>query len=252
MIYIEKFKFKHYIEDEFKPLRADILRTMGLLDGTIDIPITEEQRPGLERHLALQMSAHVTLQLRDAYLQVVTRANGWTNPWEEPSFNGFEGVTDQMLIDFLENHRLTQQTKRKAKHDRTVEARRAAKAASKWHRPKNIAHRYQIIGDKLHEVREQKRLDGEIVREVNPHPVRSTSIHYKGTRTSIAGHIAMMTTGLPAPKGPKPKGKRYRAQVRQGSRVLHLGMYDTQHERDAAVLEYRLGLGSVRPPNLRG
>lgn len=36
--------------------------------------------------------------------------------------------------------------------------------------------------------------------------------------------------------------KRHKAQVRVGARVLHLGYFASQEERDAAVLSYRLGI----------
>ena len=38
------------------------------------------------------------------------------------------------------------------------------------------------------------------------------------------------------------KTPRYKAQVRVGARVLHLGYFATEAERDAAVFAYRLGL----------
>lgn len=38
------------------------------------------------------------------------------------------------------------------------------------------------------------------------------------------------------------RAKRYKAQVRVGARVLHLGYFASQSERDAAVFAYRLGI----------
>jgi hypothetical protein len=38
---------------------------------------------------------------------------------------------------------------------------------------------------------------------------------------------------------------RYKAQVRNGARVLHLGYFASEAERDAAVFAYKLGLGKV-------
>lgn len=38
------------------------------------------------------------------------------------------------------------------------------------------------------------------------------------------------------------KAKRYKAQARVGARVLHLGYFASQSERDAAVFAYRLGI----------
>ena len=43
-----------------------------------------------------------------------------------------------------------------------------------------------------------------------------------------------------APRAAKPP--RYKAQVRVGARVLHLGYFRSVEERDAAVFAYRLGI----------
>ena len=43
-----------------------------------------------------------------------------------------------------------------------------------------------------------------------------------------------------APRAAKPP--RYKAQVRDGARVVHLGYFATVEERDAAVFAYRLGI----------
>jgi hypothetical protein len=41
------------------------------------------------------------------------------------------------------------------------------------------------------------------------------------------------------------KAPRFKAQVRDGARVLHLGYFATEGERDAAVFAHKLGLGKV-------
>jgi hypothetical protein len=41
------------------------------------------------------------------------------------------------------------------------------------------------------------------------------------------------------------KAPRFKAQVRDGARVLHLGYFATEGERDAAVFAHKLGLGKA-------
>lgn len=255
MRYNLDFKFQHHTVEHFDSLRADILKNLGRLNGEGDPPITEEQRPGVERHLALQMSAHVTLQIRDAWLQMfvrVNRENGskldWTNPWTHLDIDDFYSKSDEQLLEEMRERYGERQKTKQAKHDTLVARRRLAKAELRWYRPKSINDRYQVIDGRLHEVREQRRTDGTIVRDVNPHPIRSTSVCYRGERISIPGLVSLLTTGLPWTRTPKPKKIRFKAQVRQGSKVVHLGMFDTEHERDAAVLNHRLGLSANPAP----
>ena len=60
-------------------------------------------------------------------------------------------------------------------------------------------------------------------------------------RSSRLAHL-LMTGELPPRITNKPKIPRYRAQVRVGDKVKHLGYFDTEAERDEAVFKFRLGL----------
>ena len=52
-----------------------------------------------------------------------------------------------------------------------------------------------------------------------------------------------LTTGEMLARAPRePKAPRFKAQVRDGARVLHLGYFATREERDAAVFAHRLGI----------
>jgi hypothetical protein len=59
--------------------------------------------------------------------------------------------------------------------------------------------------------------------------------------SSIVAHY--LTTGELLDRAPRePKPTRYKAQARDGARVVHLGYFATVEERDAAVFAYRLGI----------
>ena len=63
-------------------------------------------------------------------------------------------------------------------------------------------------------------------------------------RTYRAGVVAhYLKTGELVHRAPRSaKPLRYKAQVRAGKRVIHLGYFATVEERDAAVFAYRLGI----------
>ncbi len=80
----------------------------------------------------------------------------------------------------------------------------------------------------------------------------SETVHFAptGERVSFAGRtyrathlMHYLTTGEWVLRIDKRVSvKRYKAQVRDGARVLHLGYFATVEERDAAVFSYRLGI----------
>ena len=80
----------------------------------------------------------------------------------------------------------------------------------------------------------------------------SETVHFAptGERVSFAGRVYRathlmhyLTTGQWIVRIDKRVSvKRYKAQVRIGARVLHLGYFASQEERDAAIFSYRLGI----------
>lgn len=258
MIYIPDFRFDYILPDTVQLLHNDINQTITDLNEE-NGPISDDRRIGLQRRLADLHEQHITLQIRDTYLQVMVRVNresgsklDWTNPWVhlDPWFFD-DKSNDQLLEEMVGRHELRKATKLTMRQKNTA-LRRASKAAEKWYRPQNLTDRYRAINGRLHEVRERKNLDGEIVHDVNPHPVNATRIKYLGEMMSVAGVLRILTNKA-AKRGRPSKGDRFRAQVRVGSRVIHLGVYDTPEDRDAAVLNHRLGLGRANPaPNVRG
>ena len=79
---------------------------------------------------------------------------------------------------------------------------------------------------------------GETVREYVT--VCGERVSYDGriVSASILRHFLM--TGEWVKRVPKPR--RIRAVVRDGARVVHLGYFATQEERNAAIFAYRLGI----------
>ena len=60
-------------------------------------------------------------------------------------------------------------------------------------------------------------------------------------RAAVVAHY--LKTGEMVQRVPKAKpAQRFKAQVREGSKVRHLGYFATVEERDAAVFAYRLGI----------
>jgi hypothetical protein len=128
---------------------------------------------------------------------------------------------------------------------------RRNKAALVWHRPKLIQERYEVIDGRLHERRYRVSVDGVKEFETSPHPIRSTSVRLEGKRESVPFVINWLLTGYPARMKPGPKKRttpradkkpRYKAQIRIGSVVKHLGMFDSPEERDHAVRVARVNL----------
>jgi len=79
---------------------------------------------------------------------------------------------------------------------------------------------------------------GETVREYVT--VCGERVSYDGRIVSASILRHFLTTGEWVKRVPKPR--RIRAVVRDGARVVHLGYFATQDERDAAIFAYRLGI----------
>jgi hypothetical protein len=65
-----------------------------------------------------------------------------------------------------------------------------------------------------------------------------------GDRVLLSKVVAhYLTTGETLTRAPRDKpAPRFKAQVRDGARVLHIGYFATEEERNAAVFAYRLGI----------
>ena len=69
-----------------------------------------------------------------------------------------------------------------------------------------------------------------------------------GDRVLLSKVVAhYLTTGEMLTRAPRePRAPRFKAQVRDGARVLHLGYFASKAERDAAVFAYRLGITPIK------
>lgn len=65
-------------------------------------------------------------------------------------------------------------------------------------------------------------------------------VWYEGRSVAASILRHFLITGQWVKRVPKPK--RYRASVRDGAQVLHLGYFASQSEREAAIFAYRLGI----------
>lgn len=65
-----------------------------------------------------------------------------------------------------------------------------------------------------------------------------------GDRVLLSKVVAhYLTTGEMLTRAPRePRTPRFKAQVRDGARVLHLGYFATEEERNAAVFAHKLGI----------
>lgn len=159
----------------------------------------------------------------------------------------FKLIPVEELAADLEAQRL----ERAAARAKTVEHNRRIKASKVWHRPEKLADRFVLVGDQVHEVRYRDPLDekGEPMErefEVAPYPVRSNTVQYKGKRHTVVQIRNRLSGGaMPPRKGGRVKGSgkpRFKAQLRVGSKVHHLGMFDTVEERDHAVRVAKVNL----------
>ena len=82
---------------------------------------------------------------------------------------------------------------------------------------------------------------GETVREYVQQCGERVWYEGRMVAASILRHF--LTTGEWVKRVPKPR--RIRAVVRDGARVVHLGYFSTQEERDAAIFAYRLGISPM-------
>lgn len=117
-------------------------------------------------------------------------------------------------------------------------------------KPQSLNDAFRLINGTLYKrhvarIEAARDADTRYTRDVEHFTVCGARVRF-GDRIYNAAAVAqfLLTGDLTCP--PKPRSTprvRYKAQVRQGARVVHLGYFDTPHERDAAVLNYRLGLG---------
>ena len=114
--------------------------------------------------------------------------------------------------------------------------------------PRTIGEAFALVDGRLMRRRvarvEVVQRDGErFTREVEHFAPCGGRVRFGGRVYSAAVVLHYLQTGELVERVPRAKvAPRYRARVRDGARVVHLGYFATVEERDAAVFAYRLGI----------
>jgi hypothetical protein len=203
------------------------------------------------------------LRIRDTYLKMRSeqmgvplvvapkdpknpRAKTRIGDWSIVDQDLFAQISTSELLGYITELREHEASERAALRSKDAADKRKAKAALIWHRPKLIQERYEVIDGRLHERRYRTTIEGGREFETSPHPVRSTSVRLEGERLSVPFVINWLLTTHPEKLKPgrkKGSGKpRYKAQIRIGSVVKHLGMFDSVEARDHAVRVAKVNL----------
>ena len=114
--------------------------------------------------------------------------------------------------------------------------------------PRTIGEAFALVDGRLMRRRvarvEVVQRDGErFTREVEHFATCGGRVRFGGRVYSAAVVLHYLQTGELVERVPRAKvAPRYRARVRDGARVVHLGYFATVEERDAAIFAYRLGI----------
>lgn len=113
--------------------------------------------------------------------------------------------------------------------------------------PRTIGDAFVLVDGRLMRRRaarvEVVQRDGErFSREVEHFTPCGGRVRFGGRIYSAAVVSHYLQTGEMVQRVPRAKtAQRFKAQVREGARVRHLGYFATVEERDAAIFAYRLG-----------
>lgn len=114
--------------------------------------------------------------------------------------------------------------------------------------PRTIGEAFALVDGRLMRRRvarvEVVQRDGErFTREVEHFTPCGGRVRFGGRVYSAAVVAHYLQTGEIVERVPRAKvAPRFKAQVREGARVRHLGYFATVEERDAAIFAYRLGI----------
>lgn len=106
-----------------------------------------------------------------------------------------------------------------------------------------VSARHEVRDDVLVHV-ELWRASSAAEEAVREHvTVCGDRVRYEGRLVSSSRLKHYLQTGQWVSRVPRAKpAPRFKAQIRLGRRVVHIGYFATQEERDAAVFAYRLGI----------
>ena len=114
--------------------------------------------------------------------------------------------------------------------------------------PRTIGEAFALVDGRLMRRRVARvevvqRNNERFTREVEHFTPCGGRVRFGGRVYSAAVVAHYLRTGEIVERVPRAKvAPRFKAQVREGARVRHLGYFATVEERDAAVFAYRLGI----------
>ncbi len=181
-----------------------------------------------------------------AHLRLVSRV---LETDEDADAEQLERLTDSQLLHLLGESEPVRVVKPEPANPSPPKVRESKKPAKPQVRtPRTIGEAFALIDAQLMRRTvarvEVVRRDGvRFTRDVEKLTPCGDRVRFNG-RTYRAGVVAhYLRTGEMVHRAPRvAKPPRYKAQIRDGARVLHLGYFATAEERDAAVFAYRLGV----------
>jgi hypothetical protein len=166
--------------------------------------------------------------------------------WSIIDQDDFAQIPTSRILEEIKAYRADVRREKMEARSKVLAIARREREALVWHRPVKLMDRFVLKGTELHEVR-CRTVDGDYQTDVSPYPVASNTIQHNGQRHTVA-YIRWMLSNGAIPhrvKGGRVKGSgkpRYKAQIRIGSQVKHLGMFDSPEDRDHAVRVARVNL----------
>jgi hypothetical protein len=204
------------------------------------------------------------LRIRDTYLKLKSgqlgvplrvvkkeehlhpRAATRIGDWSIVDQSEFAQIPTSRILEEIKAYRAHVRAEKMEARSKVLAKAREIKQSMIWHRPAKLLDRFVLVGTELHEVR-CRTVDGDYQTDVAPYPVASNTIQHNGQRHTVA-YIRWLLSNGAIPhrvKGGRPAGSgkpRYKAQIRIGSVVKHLGMFDSPEDRDHAVRVAKVNL----------
>jgi len=226
------FRYRFVFYDEYESEQARLQGSQALTDLRIRdtwLKIRSEQ---------LGVPLYVVPRKDPTNIDARTRIGDWSIVDQDT----FAEIPTSELLAQIKAYRAAQYAIRAESRSTETAKKREAKNALIWHRPEKLTERFTLVGENVHEVRYRLSLEGERVFETSPHPVRSKTVMHSGKRYTLPYMRWLLSSGaIPHRKGGRRPGRpKYRAQIRLGTLVKHLGMFDTAEDRDAAVMAARV------------
>lgn len=121
-------------------------------------------------------------------------------------------------------------------------------APPEYVKPRTIADAFVLVNGEL--MRRRVALVEVVLRSGERFTRQTEKLFPCGDRVRFGDRVYLspvvahyLNTGELLNRAPRDKpAPRYKAQVRDGARVVHLGYFASEAERDAAVFSYRLGI----------